>query len=66
MNEGDIVEFNGAEWVVTGSRQIPWSNPISKPTNPLESATDADLIFELLGRGYAVAKLPPEKLAENL
>lgn len=37
MNEGDIVEFNGA-----------------------------DLIFELLGRGYAVAKLPPEKLAENL
>lgn len=37
-----------------------------KPRDPLEEASDQELVFELLKRGYAVAKMDPQDLAESL
>jgi hypothetical protein len=44
-------------------RTMPWS---PAPLDPIESATDDVLILELVKRGYAVAKMPPQQLAENV
>lgn len=38
----------------------------AKPIDPIESASDEQLILEMIERGYAVAKMPAEKLAEEL
>lgn len=35
-----------------------------KPVDPIEAAADDVLIFELIKRGYAVAKMPAEELAK--
>jgi hypothetical protein len=41
-----------------------YTAPTPAPLDPIESAGDDVLILELVKRGYAVAKMPPEKLAE--
>ena len=50
------------QWVYTPSGK---SASIPK-VDPIESAADVDLIMELIKRGYAVAKLPVEELAESV
>jgi hypothetical protein len=48
-----------SEWGYSGPHR-----PSSKIIDPIEAAGDDVLILELVKRGYAVAKMPPEKLAE--
>jgi hypothetical protein len=40
---------------------VPITQP---PIDPIEAAADDELIFELIKRGYAVAKMPAEDLAK--
>jgi hypothetical protein len=37
-----------------------------KPVDPIETAADDVLIFELIKRGYAVAKMPADELAKEV
>lgn len=36
------------------------------PYDPLEKITDEELIFEMIKRGYAVAKMDAQDLAESM
>lgn len=38
----------------------------TQATNPLRTVSDSDLIFELISRGFAVAKMAPEELAKEM
>lgn len=40
--------------------------PTAKPADPIKDAPDDVLIFELIERGYAVAKMRPDELANEL
>lgn len=58
-------------WHDDSSRRWVWSTHTAPGVtgagprfDPIECATDDVLILELVKRGYAVAKMPPEQLAE--
>jgi hypothetical protein len=55
-----------AIWTSDSGRiyRVPYNSP--KPVDPIESAADDVLIFELIKRGYAVAKMPAEELAKEV
>jgi hypothetical protein len=53
-----------AEWEELMRTAQVQQKPKAKPTDPIETAADDELIFELIKRGYAVAKMPADELAK--
>lgn len=53
----------GDQWTNT----VVWqANTAPMTVDPIETAADDVLIFELIKRGYAVAKMPAEELAKEV
>ena len=50
----------------SGSKSISVATAKQPVVHMLDSFTDATLIFEMIARGYAVAKIPAQDLAEGL
>jgi hypothetical protein len=59
MSGDGKIYYSGSNWTSAGAGA-------AAPKDPLESASDQELIFEMLKRGYAVAKMDAQELAENV